>query len=144
MYQKKVKKAAARRELASSAPTITLDVAAANRFINAALPDLTHQQKQALGQRGNVSTPRGEEGDGGAHDVQEGGMLQGETGVLGVPMLYSIVDCLRQMHIFQHTRGCCTALLKYMHTYTRCPCHHTHTDISSCTHTMTSPLVHTQ
>lgn len=61
VYRKKVTKAAARRELQTTAPTLTLNVAAANRFIDAALPDLTVQQKQAL--RGLSSLP-GQDDDG--------------------------------------------------------------------------------
>lgn len=50
LYDKKLKKARARDELARSRPTISLDVAAANRFINAAIPELTQEQKQQLKQ----------------------------------------------------------------------------------------------
>ena len=47
-YQAKLKKLIEDEELASRRRTITLNVGAANRFIDAAIPDLTEDQKAAL------------------------------------------------------------------------------------------------
>jgi hypothetical protein len=47
-YFKKVNKAVAAEELRHSRPSLSLNVAAANRFIDHAIPDLTTNQRQAL------------------------------------------------------------------------------------------------
>lgn len=47
-YQKKVAKAADEADLAAAKRTLTLDVATANRFINAAITDLPSEQREAL------------------------------------------------------------------------------------------------
>ena len=47
-YQAKLKKLADDEELASRRATMTLDVGAANRFIDAAIPDLTGSQRANL------------------------------------------------------------------------------------------------
>lgn len=67
---KRVRKAAAERELADSRPTLAMDVAGVNRFINAALADdLSTQQKAALlARRG-----KGGAGAGGKRKQREGG-----------------------------------------------------------------------
>ncbi len=49
-YDKKVRKALAVEELASTRPAVTLDIAAANRFIDHAIPDLSKEQKERLKQ----------------------------------------------------------------------------------------------
>lgn len=47
-YERKVKKAVAADDLARLRPGTSLNIAAANRFIDAAIPDLSAEQKQAL------------------------------------------------------------------------------------------------
>lgn len=47
-YEKKVKKAVTADDLARHRPGTSLNIAAANRFIDAAIPDLTAEQKQAI------------------------------------------------------------------------------------------------
>lgn len=47
-YEKKVRKAVSGKLLSDARPTVALDVAAANRFIDHAIPDLTPEQRQAL------------------------------------------------------------------------------------------------
>lgn len=47
-YRKKVQKALSAEELRNNRPTATLNIAAANRFIDHAIPDLTTEQRQAL------------------------------------------------------------------------------------------------
>lgn len=47
-YERKVKKAVTADDLARSRPGTSLNIAAANRFIDAAIPDLTAAQKQQL------------------------------------------------------------------------------------------------
>ena len=51
-YHKKVRKLAAEEELKNSRPTLELDVAAMSRFISAALPNLTLQQREELKEAG--------------------------------------------------------------------------------------------
>lgn len=51
-YSRKLGKPLAALELAASRPSFSLDVAAANRFIDAAIPDLTPGQKQQLKEAG--------------------------------------------------------------------------------------------
>lgn len=50
LYKKKVSKAAYDAELAGAKRTLAIDVAAANRFIDAAIPELDRSQKAALHQ----------------------------------------------------------------------------------------------
>jgi predicted YcjX-like family ATPase len=50
LYKKKVAKVAYDNELASAKRTLQLDVATANRFINAAMTDLVPEQREALRQ----------------------------------------------------------------------------------------------
>jgi hypothetical protein len=50
LYKKKVAKVAYDTELAAAKPTLQLDVATANRFINAAMTDLQPAQREALRQ----------------------------------------------------------------------------------------------
>lgn len=50
LYQKKVSKMAYEAELATAKPTLQLDVATANRFINAAMSDLPAAQREAVRQ----------------------------------------------------------------------------------------------
>lgn len=50
LYKKKVEKVAYDTELAAAKPTLQLDVATANRFINAAMTDLQPAQREALRQ----------------------------------------------------------------------------------------------
>eukprot|EP00798_Chlamydomonas_sp_ICE-L_P015270 gene15270-21352_t len=45
---KRVTKSAAAKELREARPTVTLDIGAANRFINAAIPELSAEQRQLL------------------------------------------------------------------------------------------------
>ncbi|KAF6256578.1 hypothetical protein COO60DRAFT_1528769 [Scenedesmus sp. NREL 46B-D3] len=47
-YERKVKNAVTADDLARSRPGASLNIAAANRFIDAAIPDLTDEQKRAL------------------------------------------------------------------------------------------------
>uniref|UniRef100_A0A7S3QJX9 Nuclear nucleic acid-binding protein C1D n=1 Tax=Dunaliella tertiolecta TaxID=3047 RepID=A0A7S3QJX9_DUNTE len=47
-YKKKVAKAVAAHELATSKPTVSLNVSAANRFIDHAIPDLNPEQRRLL------------------------------------------------------------------------------------------------
>ncbi|PNH08583.1 Nuclear nucleic acid-binding protein C1D [Tetrabaena socialis] len=47
-YGKKVSRAVQEAETRSARPSLRMDVAAASRFIDAALPDLTAQQREAL------------------------------------------------------------------------------------------------
>ncbi|KAK9808690.1 hypothetical protein WJX72_001998 [[Myrmecia] bisecta] len=48
LYKRKVQKVVSEKELQESRPTVQLNVAAANRFINSAIPDLTPAQRKAL------------------------------------------------------------------------------------------------
>jgi len=54
IYEKKVMKALTANDLARSKPGTSLNIAAANRFIDAAIPDLSAEQKQQLR---NLSQP---------------------------------------------------------------------------------------
>lgn len=54
-YEKKVKKAITADDLARHRPGTSLNIAAANRFIDAAIPDLTQEQKQAIRNLGKRS-----------------------------------------------------------------------------------------
>ncbi|GFH30467.1 uncharacterized protein HaLaN_29330 [Haematococcus lacustris] len=47
-FAKRVSKAEAAEELQKARPTLALNVAAANRFIDAAIPDLSSQQREML------------------------------------------------------------------------------------------------
>ncbi|KXZ46206.1 hypothetical protein GPECTOR_46g275 [Gonium pectorale] len=66
-YGKKVSRAVNEAELRASRPVLSLDVAAASRFIDAAIPDLTAEQRQQLkrtaqaveAKRGTNKKPRG-------------------------------------------------------------------------------------
>ncbi|KAL4440306.1 hypothetical protein ABPG75_003307 [Micractinium tetrahymenae] len=84
-YGKKVRKAAAEKELRESRRSLEVNVAAVNRFITAAVPDLTQGQKAALKAAGQpaggattgVRKRRQQEGGGGAAAVGEGGDAEG-------------------------------------------------------------------
>ncbi len=60
-FGKKVKKAAAAKELKESKRSMEVDVGAINRFISHAVPDLSSQQKQALAVAGAAAAmePKG-------------------------------------------------------------------------------------
>ncbi|KAI8467071.1 MAG: hypothetical protein J3K34DRAFT_482503 [Monoraphidium minutum] len=57
-YERKLKRAAAEDELARTRPGTELNVAAANRFISQAIPDLTPEQRQQLREQ-NAAGKRG-------------------------------------------------------------------------------------
>lgn len=57
-YVKKVSKAVAAEELKALRPSYSLDVAAANRFIDHAIPDLTDEQRQRLRQASEASAAK--------------------------------------------------------------------------------------
>lgn len=69
-YTAKVQRAEQAEELRNARPTLTLDVAAASRFIDHAIPSLTQEQRQRLrgGEAGDAAgkrrRPPGEEGAG--------------------------------------------------------------------------------
>ncbi|KAG2444997.1 hypothetical protein HYH02_008867 [Chlamydomonas schloesseri] len=57
-YDKKVSRAIAEAELRGSRPALELDVAAASRFIDAAIPELSTAQRAALKRAGQVANER--------------------------------------------------------------------------------------
>lgn len=64
-YDRKVARAAEEAARRGSRAALSLDVAAASRFIDAAIPDLTQDQKQQLKRAAQVRGGRGRAGEGG-------------------------------------------------------------------------------
>lgn len=50
VYGKKIRRLESEEYLAKTRPSLEVNIAAANRFINNAIPDLSKEQKQALKQ----------------------------------------------------------------------------------------------
>lgn len=63
LYSKKVSKAISADELRKARPTVTLDIAAANRFIDHSIPDLTKEQRQKLKEATDNLKRKAEEDD---------------------------------------------------------------------------------